>query len=193
MKEITYEDIKRVNEEIKMTDIGRGKEYAEVPRRVEAFRKLHPNGSITSEIISLENGVVVMKSTAADENGNILGTGHAYEKEGNGFINKFSFIENCETSSWGRALAACGIIGGEDASIASAEEVMNAKKQQHKEKEDKLKADLKKLLEDTNSNTEVFLKWATEQYERPIKAVDEMYDKEIEHAIKTIKEQKGVK
>lgn len=90
-----YEDIVKANATIKMTDVGRGKEYAEVPQRVKAFRMLYPNGSLTSEIISLENGVVIIKATACDENGNVLGTGHAYEKEGNGFINKTSYIENC--------------------------------------------------------------------------------------------------
>ena len=38
------------------------------------------------------------------------------------FINKSSYVENCETSAWGRALANFGI--GVDSSIASAEEVM---------------------------------------------------------------------
>ena len=48
----------------------------------------------------------------------------AYEKEGSTFINKTSYIENCETSAWGRALGNLGI--GIDTSIASAEEVQNA-------------------------------------------------------------------
>ena len=139
-----YEDIVKANASIKMTDVGRGKEYAEVPQRVKAFRMLYPNGSLTSEIISLENGVVIIKATACDENGNVLGTGHAYEKEGNGFINKTSYIENCETSAWGRCLAACGLIGGnEDApgSITSAEELLNAKKQQMEIEEEEKRAE----------------------------------------------------
>ena len=55
----------------------------------------------------------------------ILGTGLAYEKETNGYINKTSYIENCETSSVGRALGflALGIDGG---GICSAEELANA-------------------------------------------------------------------
>lgn len=119
----TYEDIERVNSEMTLTPV-KNKDYAEVPERVKAFRKLHPNGSITSEIISINNGVVIMKATVADENGQILGTGHAYEIEGSSFINKTSYIENCETSAWGRALSACGFVGG--ASMAGAEEVQNA-------------------------------------------------------------------
>ena len=33
----------------------------------------------------------------------LVATGHAYEKEGSSFINKTSYIENCETSAIGRA------------------------------------------------------------------------------------------
>ena len=191
-----YEDIVKANATIKMTDVGRGKEYAEVPQRVKAFRMLYPNGSLTSEIISLENGVVIIKATACDENGNVLGTGHAYEKEGNGFINKTSYIENCETSAWGRALAACGIIGGNEdssGSIASAEEVMNAKKQQMIMDEEEKRAKLKGLLEETNSDVTKFLEWCSEKCEREITSVDVMKDKELDLAIKQVERKKGKK
>ena len=187
----TYEEIKKANATIKMTDIGRGSSYAEVPQRVKAFRMLYPNGSLSTEIISLENGVVIMKATACDENGQILGTGHAYEKEGNGFINKTSYIENCETSAWGRALAACGIIGGnEDAagSIASMEEVMNAKKQQKMMSEDEKKAQLKKLLQDTDSDVTLFLIWCNKEFKREIASVDELIEIELDRAISKVKQ-----
>ena len=65
-----------------------------------------------------------MKTTVSDEEGKILATGMAQEKENSSFINKTSFIENCETSSVGRALGMCGL--GVDMSIASALEVTNA-------------------------------------------------------------------
>ncbi|MBC7910491.1 MAG: hypothetical protein H7Y30_08325 [Pyrinomonadaceae bacterium] len=35
-------------------------------------------------------------------------TGHAFEMRGEGFVNKTSYIENCESSSVGRALAMLG-------------------------------------------------------------------------------------
>ena len=57
-----------------------------------------------------------------------MSTGIAYEVEGSSFINKTSFIENCETSAIGRALGNLGI--GIDTSVASYEEVANAVKQQ---------------------------------------------------------------
>ena len=188
---IKYEDIQRVNSEIKMTDIGRGREYAEIPQRVTAFRKLHPNGSLTSELVMYQDGVFIVKATACDENGNILGTGLAYEKEGSTFINKTSALEHCETSAWGRCLAACGIIGGD--SIASAEEVLNAKKQQAKMSEDEKKAELKRLLEETDSDVPAFLEWCSKTFEREVPNVDVLFEKELDHAIKAVSSKKGKK
>ena len=124
---MTYEDIQKVSKSIKTTDI-RGKQYAEVNQRIKAFRMLCPNGCITTEILSHENGIIIMRSSVHDEEGRLLGTGTAYEKEGSSNINKTSYIENCETSAVGRALAMCGL--GIDLSVASAEEVANAIEQQ---------------------------------------------------------------
>lgn len=120
---MTYEDIKNANETIMTTNI-KGKEYAEVNQRIKAFRMLYPEGTIETEMLSNENGVCVFKARVSINNSLLLGTGTAYEKENSTFINKTSYIENCETSAVGRALAMCGI--GIDTSIASAEEVENA-------------------------------------------------------------------
>lgn len=127
---MTYEQLTKANETIKSTDLGKGKEYVEVNQRIKAFRMLFPDGAITTEIISHADGVVIFKATVSDDLGRVLGTGTAYEKEGSTFINKTSYIENCETSAVGRALAMCGI--GIDASVASKEEVENAKLNQDK-------------------------------------------------------------
>ena len=126
-----YKDLEQVNAEISFVDI-KGKRYADVANRVTAFRKLHPNGSISTEVVSIENGVCVMKAECRDEQGNIISTGHAYEKEDSSFINKTSYIENCETSAVGRALGFIGI--GVENDIASAQEVLNAEQQQAAEK-----------------------------------------------------------
>jgi hypothetical protein len=124
---MTFEELLKANETIKTTDI-KGKNYAEVNQRIKAFRMLFPNGTIVTDILSLENGVCVMKATIRDEGGKVLGTGTAYENEGSTFINKTSYIENCETSAVGRALGMVGI--GIDTSVASYEEVSNAIHQQ---------------------------------------------------------------
>jgi hypothetical protein len=50
-----------------------------------------------------------MKASIFDKNDRLIATGTAYEKESSSFINKTSFIENCETSAWGRALGNLGI------------------------------------------------------------------------------------
>lgn len=124
---IKYTDIAKANETIKTTNI-KGKEYAEVNQRIKAFRMVHPNGTITTDIVSIENGVVLMKASITDDEGRLIGTGYAYEKEKGSFINQTSYIENCETSAVGRALGMCGF--GFDTSVASAEEVQNAIKNQ---------------------------------------------------------------
>ena len=128
-----YEDLERVNKTIKTTDI-KGKEYAEVNQRIKAFRMLYPQGLIDTRLESNENGVCVFKAQVGyyTEDGiNWLGTGYAYEKENSTFINKTSYIENCETSAVGRALGMAGF--GIDTSVASAEEVQNAIANQNKE------------------------------------------------------------
>lgn len=117
---LTLED---VNKKLPTTNI-KGKEYVEVNNRITAFRRLYPEGTILTEILSHDNGLVVMKATVLTPEGTVLATGHAFEKETSSYINKTSYIENCETSAVGRALGILGI--GIGSSIASAEEVSNA-------------------------------------------------------------------
>ena len=117
-KRITFDDIQKANKTIKTTDV-KGKDYAEVNQRIKAFRMLYPSGTILTEMVSNENGVCIFKASVYDGDDHILATGTAYEKEGSTFINKTSYIENCETSAVGRALVMCGF--GIDTSIASAE------------------------------------------------------------------------
>lgn len=119
----TWEQLVKANSIIRTMDV-KGKEYAEVNQRIKAFRSICPGGSIITEMLSNDNGMCVFKAVISDENGMILGTGTAYEKETSSYINKTSYIENCETSAVGRALGMCGF--GIDTSIASAEEVQNA-------------------------------------------------------------------
>lgn len=124
---ITFDDIQRANAQIRTTDI-KGKAYAEVNQRIKAFRMLFPEGFIRSQIIDILDGICVMHAEVGyyteDGTRNILGEGTAYEKETSSFINKTSYIENCETSAVGRALGMAGF--GIDTSVASFEEVANA-------------------------------------------------------------------
>lgn len=140
-KMIKFEDIQKANETIITTDI-KGKDYAEVNQRIKAYRMVYPNGTIRTNIESLENGVCIFRAEVTNENGDVIATGTAYEKENSTFINKTSYIENCETSAVGRALGMAGF--GIDTSVASAEEVANAienQKNNKSEKNKKTKAD----------------------------------------------------
>ena len=112
----------------------KGKDYIPVNERIKAFRFIYPQGQIRTEIIGLADGICTMKAEAYDEEGRLLSTGHAQEKETSSFINKTSYIENCETSAVGRCLGNLGI--GLDYGFASYEEVANAKKQQEDAKND---------------------------------------------------------
>lgn len=133
----TFNDIKKANESIETIDL-KGKEYAMVNQRIKAFRMVYPEGTIETEMLSNENGVAVFKATVKNIE-IVLGTGHAYEKEGSSFINKTSYIENAESSAIGRALGMCGF--GIDTSVASYEEVANAMANQETPTKDATKPD----------------------------------------------------
>lgn len=136
---ITYEQIQKANEGLTSIDV-KGKNYVMVNEKVKAFRRLFPEGFIHTDILSLENGVVTMKSEAGyfeDGVPRILSTGMAFERQDANFINKTSFIENCETSAVGRALSFLAL--GADDSICSAEELANAINNQEKKGKDKPK------------------------------------------------------
>jgi hypothetical protein len=114
------------------------KDYITVTERIMKFYELYPEGRIVPQIIQWNDGVVVVKTevyrNAHDQAPSAVG--HAYEKEGSSFINKTSALENCETSSVGRALALLGLEIKK--SIASYEEVANAKLQQQDDDKPKI-------------------------------------------------------
>lgn len=134
---MNYADISKVNSEINMIDL-KGKNYAMVPERVTAFRKLFPDGFIKTEIISHDGTNVLMQTVAGYyENGVpvILASGLAQETRGKGMVNGTSYIENCETSAVGRALGMIGL-GINGGGICSAEELANAVTAQRQMKEE---------------------------------------------------------
>ena len=119
---MTFEDLQKVNATLGAMDI-KGKSYIPVNERVKAFRQLYPEGTIQTELVSMEDGVCVFKATVSYGD-LVLATGYALENENSSFLNKTSFLENCETSATGRALGFLGL--GIDTSITSAEEVETA-------------------------------------------------------------------
>lgn len=120
-----------VNASLPTIDI-KGKQYVTVDSRVEAFRQLYPNGSIMTRIVNDNGDRCVFQATIMDEAGKTLATGHAFEVQSASYINKTSYLENCETSAVGRALGFLGI--GSNGSIASADEVSAAIQQQEAQK-----------------------------------------------------------
>lgn len=160
---ITFEDLKKANDSIVTTEI-KGNQYAAVSQRIKAFRMLFPTGMIATDIVSNENGVCIIKATVGflNENGErqVLGTGIAYEKENSSFINKTSYIENCETSAVGRALGMCGL--GIDSDVASADEVQTATFQQDSLKP--ITAEKRKGLEKTCKDDGIPVSYICELY-----------------------------
>jgi len=115
-----------LNESHGVTQRG-GKKYTEVAKRVEAFRThFGLKYGITTDIVIDDGNRVVMKAKIYDlaNPATSVGEGFAEEIRGSSNVNKTSAIENCETSAIGRALASCGLHGGQ---YASVDEIHKAK------------------------------------------------------------------
>ncbi len=108
----------------------KGKTYIPVNERVKEFRAKYPDYSLITEIVELTDGICTILAKVIDKDGRIIATGLAREERDDrtSMVNKTSYVENCETSAWGRALGNFGI--GIDESIASADEVARAIAQQ---------------------------------------------------------------
>lgn len=108
-----------------------GKEYKTVAKRVQDFREEYKGYSIVTDIVQIDEEKCVMRAQILQrlDNGDgiIVATGHGCEFKNSSQINKTSYVENCETSAIGRALACFGLGGTE---FASADEVANAIHQQ---------------------------------------------------------------
>ena len=113
------------NYQFKTTNI-RGKQYVEVNERIKFFRQeeQYKNWGILTEFPVLDSEQCLCLCTITTPDGQIVAQGHAHEEKSSSNINKTSYVENCETSAVGRALAMLGI--GIDTSIASANEVQDA-------------------------------------------------------------------
>ena len=69
---------------------------------------------------------ILLKAEIIDKtSGFIVADGIAFEESASSFINKGNYVENCQTSAWGRALGNFGI--GVDNAVASYEESANWK------------------------------------------------------------------
>lgn len=105
--------------------------YETVDVRIRKFRELHKDGRIVTVDYTNDNdramGIWRVKTfvylTAGDQANELpSATGHAFEVDGGGgsIANKFAALENCETSSVGRAMA---ILFGAQASAEEMQKV----------------------------------------------------------------------
>ena len=122
----------------------KGKEYVEVNERLRYFRQNYKYYSLESEVIEKTDTSIMIRAIIKDANDRIIATGLAEEVKGSTFINKTSYVENCETSAWGRALGNLGI--GIETSVASYEEVVNVISQQKTKKKKLSKDEFKQAL-----------------------------------------------
>lgn len=108
-------------------------EYITVHERIEKFYAKFPQGRILTSIVehNEETGFILMRAEVyrEPEDGLPAATGHAYELRSAGHVQAGSYVEVCETSSVGRALALLGFEVRRG--VASREEVIRgARKQQ---------------------------------------------------------------
>lgn len=126
-QEITFKTKTMTNHRFKTTNI-KGKEYVQVNERIHYFRTAteYQGWSLETEMVEITEQGCLMRATAKNQDGRIIATGYASEDRSSSMINKTSYVENCETSAWGRCLANLGIGIGPEMGIASAEEVQMA-------------------------------------------------------------------
>lgn len=104
----------------------KGKDYVQVNERIKAFRENFKDYQLITNLHELTDDVCVMFAQVINPQGVVVATGWAREVrlDSSSMVNKTSYVENCETSAWGRALGNLGI--GIDDNICSAEELMYA-------------------------------------------------------------------
>ena len=116
----------------------KGKDYITVNERLKEFRNNFKDYSLTTEIVELGQDNCTMKATITDDKGVVRATGFAREVVAKSPINKFAFVENCETSAIGRALGNFGI--GIDTAICTADELLMKLAQEQATPQEKAKA-----------------------------------------------------
>ncbi len=87
-------------------------DYIPVNERLEQFHATFPEGRVITSILSHDHatGFVMFKAELFRQidDAQPMSTGHAFEERSEGYVNKTSYIENCETSAVDRALALAG-------------------------------------------------------------------------------------
>ena len=81
--------------------------YEPVDARIDAFWAKYPNGRMATDIHEKTDTTIVIKASIYKDanDAHPLATGFAEEVKGSSPVNRVSWVENCETSAIGRALA----------------------------------------------------------------------------------------
>ena len=128
----------------------KGRPYVAVNERIKYFRENFAGYSLITEIIDISDSRVIMKAKVINPDGVVISDGIAYEDAGSTYINKTSYIENCQTSAIGRALGNFGI--GVDSAVASADEMLNSINNQNQPKP---KTQQQQMMEWVDANPDV--------------------------------------
>ena len=87
-------------------------DYEPVEERLARFWQDHPNGRVYTELVNGSHAgeSVIMLASVYKDKADLYpdATGHAQESRSPSGTNKMSWVENCETSAIGRALANMG-------------------------------------------------------------------------------------
>lgn len=90
----------------------RFEDYVPVAERLERFYERFPDGRVITHILEhdREAGFILIRAEVYRNPDDALpaATGHAFEVRGESYVNKTSYVENCETGACGRALALLG-------------------------------------------------------------------------------------
>ena len=148
----------------------KGKMYAEVHTRVQVFREAFGvDGKIISKVHCADENRVMTESSVhvfVDGTWREIGNDFAEEFRSAGMVNKTSAVENCLTSSIGRALSACGLSGGSYASFEEVDHAMNDKEQVPSTKRYKMINSHNKVAYGTD-DLEEYLNKCREQMNKP--------------------------
>jgi hypothetical protein len=159
-------------------------EYVTVNERITLFYQKYPNGRIIPSIVEhdRETGFVLVRAEVYREPDDALpaAAGHAYELKSAGHVQAGSYVEVCETSAVGRALALLGFEVRRG--VASREEVVRGQqkaavptqiktapgtppvKPVERTPEDELDTEISTLLSALNREPASFSAWVRKTY-----------------------------
>jgi hypothetical protein len=149
-------------------------DYIPVAERLEKFYQEYPQGRVITKIIEHDQagGFILMRAEVyrSPDDAQPAATGHAFEVRGESYVNKTSYVENCETGCVGRALA---LLGFEvKRGVASREEMQKAGRMVEPasvtviktKPSGKLDSDIMQALDILNKSHDSLTEWVQKKY-----------------------------